>query len=329
MNWLTNYVKPKLRELVGRRNNTPDNLWKKCTGCGQIIFHKELEKNVFVCQHCGCHMRISSKKRLKLLYDDGQFEQVELSVAKVDPLKFRDRKKYTERLKEAQLRTGDPDAILVGVGKMGNIEVVAAAINFSFMGGSMGVAVGDGIIAAARKSIELKAPLVVLTSSGGARMQEGIYSLMQLARTTLAIEEVKEARLPYIVVLCDPTTGGVSASFAMLGDIQIAEPGAIIGFAGQRVIEQTIHEKLPDGFQRSEYLLDHGMVDMVVHRNQLRQALIRVIGLLTTPFSDGSRIAKSADEEVLSQKLEAPLDMLPPDIPAPKLPKKSVRNGDP
>ena len=160
-------------------------------------------------------------------------------------------------------------------------------------------------------------------------MQEGIYSLMQLARTTLAIEEVKEARLPYIVVLCDPTTGGVSASFAMLGDIQIAEPGAIIGFAGQRVIEQTIHEKLPDGFQRSEYLLDHGMVDMVVHRNQLRQALIRVIGLLTTPFSDGSRIAKSADEEVLSQKLEEPLDMLPPDIPAPKLPKKSVRNGDP
>ena len=327
MNWLTNYVKPKLRKLVGGRTGGHDNLWKKCPQCGQMIFHRELEKKLNVCQHCGYHMRISGKERLKFLYDGGEYTPISIKNRNVDPIKFRDRKKYTDRLKEAQLRTGETDAILVAVGKIGGKEVVSAATNFDFMGGSMGVAVGEGIVQAARKAVELSIPLIVFPSSGGARMQEGIFSLMQLVRTTLAVEEVKNAGLPYIVVLCDPTTGGVSASFAMLGDIQIAEPGAIIGFAGKRVIEQTIREKLPEGFQRSEYLLEHGMIDMVVARHNLRDVLMRIVNLLTDPLN-GEVSGKEKKGESTIHDFSSVLYTSPPDVPAPKAMSSSVSKKD-
>jgi acetyl-CoA carboxylase carboxyl transferase subunit beta len=283
VNWLNNFVKPKLRELVGGKKEIPDNLWRQCPRCDQMIFHRDLENNLNVCPHCGHHMRLNADQRLKMLFDDGAYQAIELGETVVDPLKFRDRKKYSERLKEAQAKSGAKDALVVAHGRMGGMNVVVAAFEFSFMGGSMGIAVGEGLLSAARLAIVQDAPLIVVPSSGGARMQEGILSLMQMARTTLAVEEVKEAGLPYIVVLTDPTTGGVSASFAMLGDIAIAEPGAVIGFAGARVIEQTIREKLPEGFQRAEYLLDHGMVDIVARRHELRDTLIRVIGLLRNP----------------------------------------------
>ena len=280
MNWLKNFVRPKLRQLVGGGKDVPENLWHKCPQCQQMIFHRDLEKNLHVCQHCGHHMRISARRRLEMLFDDGQFQVAEVPASPDDPLKFRDRKKYTDRLKEARDATGTDDAMIAAHGKMGGMNVVIAALDFGFMGGSMGMAVGNAVLTAARLAVVQQAPLVVVPSSGGARMQEGIHSLMQLPRTTIAVEEVHEAHLPYVVVLADPTTGGVSASFAMLGDIAIAEPGAMIGFAGARVIEQTIRETLPEGFQRAEYLLDHGIVDMVVHRFELRDTLIRVLSLL-------------------------------------------------
>ena len=280
MNWLRKIVRPKLRGLVGRPKDVPDDLWRKCPDCGEMIFHRDLERDLRVCQYCGHHMRLDAKTRLGLMFDGGEYQTIELKKVALDPLKFRDRRKYTERLRAAQNKTGSGDALTVAHGRMGGGGVVAAVLDFTFLGGSMGTAVGEGIIAAARLAVVQETPLIMVTSSGGARMQEGILSLMQLPRTTIAVDEVREAGLPYIVVLADPTTGGVSASFAMLGDIAIAEPGAIIGFAGARVIEQTIREKLPEGFQRSEYLYDHGMVDMVVHRQELRSTLIRVIGLL-------------------------------------------------
>ncbi len=289
MSWIANFVRPKLREWVGRKE-VPDNLWHKCPNCGQMIFHRDLAKNLRVCQHCDHHMRLGAKERLDMLFDDSTYEKVELQAPLTDPLKFRDLKRYTDRLKEAQTKTKAKDAILVAHGKVGGIQTVMAAFDFSFMGGSMGLAVGEGVLTAARLAVMQQAPLVVLTSSGGARMQEGIHSLMQLARTTIAVEEVREAGLPYIVVLCDPTTGGVSASFAMLGDIHIAEPGAVIGFAGQRVIEQTIRETLPEGFQRAEYLFEHGMVDMVVSRRDLRDRLAQVINLLMAPGKAGELV---------------------------------------
>ena len=288
MNWLKNIVRPKLKQLVGAQKEIPDNLWNKCPSCEEMIFHRDLEKNLRVCSHCGYHLRIGSAERLRMLFDNGEFQSIDLPEASADPLKFRDRRKYTDRLKEAQTKTGLKDALTVAYGTMGGLNVVIAALDFSFMGGSMGVGVGEGLVRAARLAVVQNASLIVVPSSGGARMQEGILSLMQMARTTIAVEEVKEAGLPYIVVLTDPTTGGVSASFAMLGDIAVAETGAVIGFAGARVIEQTIREKLPDGFQRAEYLLDHGMIDMVVRRQDLRDTLIRVIGLLinTSPKGD-------------------------------------------
>jgi len=288
MNWLKNIVRPKLKELVGGQREIPENLWHKCPGCEEMIFHRDLEKNFRVCSHCGYHLRLGSDERLKMLFDNGEFQLIDLPEASADPLKFRDRRKYTERLKEAQTKTGLKEALTVAYGRMGGLNVVIAALDFSFMGGSMGSGVGEGFITAARLAVVQNASLIVVPSSGGARMQEGILSLMQMARTTIAVEEVKEAGLPYIVVLTDPTTGGVSASFAMLGDVALAETGAVIGFAGARVIEQTIREKLPDGFQRAEYLLEHGMIDMVVRRHNLRNTLIRVIGLLinTAPKGD-------------------------------------------
>jgi acetyl-CoA carboxylase carboxyl transferase subunit beta len=279
MNWLTNYVRPKLQALV-RPKDVPDNLWQKCPACGHMIFHRDLEKALNVCQHCGHHMRLPVKKRLEMLFDDGKYTRIELPKAAEDPLKFKDQKRYTDRLKDTRAKTGEQDAIIVGHGKMGGQGVVIAAFNFDFQGGSMGIAVGEGIVAAAELAVLQDAPLIVIPASGGARMQEGILSLMQMVRTTVAVDKVKEKRLPYIVLLTDPTTGGVSASFAMLGDIAIAEPGCVIGFAGARVIESTIREKLPEGFQKAEYLLDHGMIDMVVPRKDLRATVVRTLSLL-------------------------------------------------
>ncbi len=283
MNWLRDFVRPKLKSLVGGGREIPDNLWHKCPSCSQMIFHRDLEKGLHVCQHCGHHMRISAEARMTMLFDEGAFETIEWDPQVQDPLKFRDRETYAARLKSARAKTGDQDAILAGVGRVNGQRAVIAALNFDFMGGSMGAAVGAGMLAAARKAVDERAAFVVVPSSGGARMQEGILSLMQMARTTIAVDEVKEAGLPYIVILTDPTTGGVSASYAMLGDVHIAEPGAVIGFAGQRVIEQTIRETLPEGFQRAEYLLEHGMVDMVVPRAELKETLSRVIDLLLNP----------------------------------------------
>lgn len=289
MNWLTNYVKPKLRDLVRPAvKDVPENLWHKCTKCGQMIFHRDLEKNHHVCQHCGHHMRLSVTKRLEMLFDNGDYTRAELPEVPQDPLKFTDRRKYKDRIRESQNKTKENDALIVAHGKMGGQNVVVAAFNFAYMGGSMGTAVGEGLVAASKLAIVQDAALIVVPASGGARMQEGILSLMQMARTTIGVERVKEAGLPYIVLLTDPTTGGVSASFAMLGDVAIAESGAVIGFAGRRVIEQTIREQLPDDFQTAEYLLDHGMVDMVVRRNEVRPTLIRILSLLrhTKPAAD-------------------------------------------
>ena len=297
MNWLKNIVRPKLKQLVGGQKEIPDNLWNKCPSCEEMIFHRDLEKNHRVCPHCGFHLRLSSAERLRMLFDDGEFQSIDLPEASADPLKFRDRRKYIDRLKEAQANTGLKDALTVAYGRMGGLNVVVAALDFSFMGGSMGVGVGEGLVTAARLAVVQNAPLIVVPSSGGARMQEGILSLMQMARTTIAVEEVKEAGLPYVVVLTDPTTGGVSASFAMLGDVALAETGAVIGFAGARVIEQTIREKLPEGFQRAEYLLDHGMIDMVVRRQDLRNTLIRVIGLLINKTPTGDVLALETPAE--------------------------------
>jgi len=298
MNWLTNFVRPSLKEklkgLVAQKE-VPDNLWHKCPGCGHMIFHRDMEKALNVCQHCGHHMRLPIKKRLGMLFDGGHYQRIELPKVVDDPLKFKDQKRYADRLRDARSKTGEHDAIVVAHGRMGGLNVVIACFNFDFQGGSMGIAVGEGLVAAAELAVLQDAPLIVVPASGGARMQEGILSLMQMARTTVAVDKVKEKRLPYIVLLTDPTTGGVSASFAMLGDIAIAEPGAVIGFAGARVIESTIREKLPEGFQKAEYLLEHGMIDMVVPRRDLRATVIRVLSLLRNRAPAGDLVALPID----------------------------------
>jgi acetyl-CoA carboxylase carboxyl transferase subunit beta len=281
MNWLTNYVRPKIRTLLGRKD-VPENLWHKCPSCEQMIFHLELEKNLRVCTQCGHHMRLPARERLAMLMDEG-YATIELPAVPADPLHFRDQKRYADRLKAARAETELDDAIIVAHGTIGAYRAVVAVFAFDFMAGSMGTAVGEALVAAAKLAVLQEAALVVITASGGARMQEGALSLMQMPRTTIAVQMVKEAGLPYLVVLTDPTTGGVTASFAMLGDIHVAEPGAMIGFAGARVIEQTVREKLPEGFQRAEYLHAHGMVDIVVKRAELRETLGRVIGLLREP----------------------------------------------
>ncbi len=279
MSWLTNFVLPKIRAVVAKRE-VPDNLWHKCPNCGQMLFHRELEANLHVCAKCGHHLRLSPQHRLALLFDEGRFTAIEPPRSITDPLKFRDRKRYADRLKEAQAKAGGRDACLVAFGTIGGVAAVVAAFDFDFMGGSMGIAVGEALVAAAKLAVLQQAALITVPASGGARMQEGILSLMQMPRTILAVEMVRDAGLPYIVLLTDPTTGGVSASFAMLGDVTLAEPGAVIGFAGARVIEETIREKLPEGFQRSEYLLEHGMIDIVVPRAELKSTLARVVDLL-------------------------------------------------
>lgn len=279
MNWLRDFVKPKIRALVSKKN-VPDDLWTKCSNCEQMIFHRELASNLQVCPHCSYHMRMNAVSRLHMLFDGAEYRIIEFPTGLSDPLKFKDTKKYTDRLKENRAKTNNQDAIIVAHGKMGGIGVVMAAFDFDFMGGSMSIATGEALLSAARLAILQQAPLIVIPASGGARMQEGILSLMQMARTVAAVQEVKEAGLPYIVLLADPTYGGVSASFAMLGDIAISEPGAMIGFAGRRVIQETIREKLPNDFQKAEYLLDHGMIDMVVTRRELRPMMIKILSLL-------------------------------------------------
>lgn len=278
MNWLSDFVRPKLKKITTKE--IADNLWVKCPECGQMLFNKELEKNNFVCPACDHHLRMPLDKRFDLLFDKGEYKLVTLPRLQEDPLNFKDSKKYTDRLKNYRKITGNNDAIKVAQGEIGGITCVIAAIDFSFMGGSMGTAVGEGIVKAGEIAARGNYPLITIAASGGARMQEGILSLMQMARTSAAVNMVKEKGLPFISILTDPTTGGVSASFAMLGDIHIAERGCVIGFAGARVIEQTIREKLPEGFQRAEYLKEHGMVDIVVRRQELKDELVKVLSIL-------------------------------------------------
>ncbi len=279
MNWITNYVRPTINSLFSRRE-VPENLWTKCDNCGTMLFHRELAENQNVCTNCDHHMPIGARDRLATLFDGGVFVEVEVPEPIADPLQFKDQKKYGDRMKDARKKTGEKDAMLVAEGEMGRTPVVVAVQDFSFMGGSMSMYVGNAIIAAAERAIEMKRPLILFSAAGGARMQEGILGLMQMPRTTIAVQMLKDAGLPYIVVLTHPTTGGVTASYAMLGDVQIAEPNALIGFAGARVIEQTIGEKLPEGFQRAEYLLDHGMLDRVTKRTELKEELVTIVRML-------------------------------------------------
>ncbi len=307
MNWLSNLIPPRIRSFVSEQKEVPDNLWQKCGSCEAMLFHRDLAANHNVCYHCGHHLRFSVKDRLEMMFDDGKYETLELPKVEMDPLKFKDRKKYTDRIKDAQSKTGLKEAITVARGKMGGLPIVVAAFNFRYMGGSMSAVVGEAIVMAAEQAVKDKAAFIAIPASGGARMQEGMISLMQMPRSIIAVEMVKDAKLPYIVILTDPTTGGVSASFAMVGDIHIAEPGAMIGFAGRRVIEETVRETLPDDFQTAEYLLEHGMVDMVVPRKEMKDTLVNVISILTqqdsvpptggkknTDHGDGAEMASSS-----------------------------------
>ena len=301
MNWITNFVRPKINSMLGRRE-MPENLWIKDPESGEMVFHKDLEENQYVIPSSGHHMKISAKERLRFFFDDGRYEAIDNPKVVTDPLKFRDEKRYVDRLKDAKAKTGLEDAILSGAGKIEGLPVVVTVQDFAFMGGSLGMAAGDAIIRAFEVALEKKRPLILFAASGGARMQEGILSLMQLPRTTVAVDRLKEAGLPYIVVLTNPTTGGVTASYAMLGDVHIAEPGALIGFAGPRVIEQTIREKLPEGFQRSEYLMEHGMVDMVVSRLELKSTIANLLKILVKAPAE----AKVPDAEILPPVVPVP-----------------------
>ena len=279
MNWISNVVRPKIRGLWTKRES-PDNLWVKCPDSGEMVFHKDLEANQFVFPGSGYHQRVDARTRMRLFFDGETWETLPFRSVPTDPLRFRDERRYSERLKAAKAKTGLEDAIMLGAGEVEGVPLVAAVQDFDFMGGSLGMAAGEAIIAGAEAARDRHQPLVLFAASGGARMQEGILSLMQLPRTTAAVQMVKEAGLPYLVVLTNPTTGGVTASYAMLGDVHLAEPGALIGFAGPRVIEQTIREKLPEGFQRSEYLMEHGMLDIVVHRHKIRETVARLCRLM-------------------------------------------------
>ncbi|MEM9582255.1 MAG: acetyl-CoA carboxylase, carboxyltransferase subunit beta [Pseudomonadota bacterium] len=279
MNWISNYVRPRINSIFSRRE-VPENLWTKCTECGTMLFHRELSENLNVCSNCDHHMVLTPRDRFNTLFDGGIFTEVEVPEPIADPLQFKDQKKYPDRMKDARKKTGEKEAMLVAEGEIGRTPIVAIAQDFSFMGGSMSMFVGNAIIAAAERAIASKRPLILFSAAGGARMQEGILGLMQMPRSTIAVDMLKEAGLPYIVVLTHPTTGGVTASYAMLGDVHIAEPNALICFAGPRVIEQTIREKLPEGFQRAEYLLDHGMLDRVTHRKDLKEELVTITRML-------------------------------------------------
>lgn len=317
MNWITNYVRPTINSLFSRRE-VPDNLWTKCPECGTMLFHRELKDNLNVCTSCDHHMAITPRDRFANLFDGGIFTEVKVPEPLADPLQFRDQKKYPDRMKAAQKATGEKDAMLVAEGELARTPIIAVAQDFSFMGGSMGMYVGNALLAAAERAVKLKRPLVLFSAAGGARMQEGILSLMQMPRTTVAVQMLKEAGLPYVVVLTHPTTGGVTASYAMLGDVQIAEPNALICFAGPRVIEQTIREKLPEGFQRAEYLLDHGMLDRVTHRRALRDELATVLRMLLKlpPAVRGDLPAPEAAATTSADAAKAapagPADAVPP-----------------
>jgi acetyl-CoA carboxylase carboxyl transferase subunit beta len=280
MNWISNVVRPKIRSFLNRRES-PENLWIKCPETGQLVFYKDVESNQFVIPSSNYHMRMSATARLKSVFDDETWFEIEVPQVAADPLKFRDERRYLDRLKDARTKTGLSDAVKLGLGKLEGTPVVIGVQDFDFMGGSLGMAAGEAVVTGLQTAIERGTPFIMFAASGGARMQEGILSLMQLPRTTVAVQMLREAKKPYIVVLTNPTTGGVTASYAMLGDVHIAEPGALVGFAGPRVIEQTIREKLPEGFQRAEYLRDHGMVDMVVHRHKLRPTLGELCRILT------------------------------------------------
>ena len=279
MNWISNVVPPKIRSIL--RRDTPDNLWVKCPDSGELVFHKDLEANLYVVPGSGYHMKMPLAARLASIFDNGKFDEIATPDVPLDPLKFRDMKRYTDRLKDNRAKTGRQDAVKVVSGKLHALDVTVAVQDFDFLGGSLGMAAGEAIITGMMRAVDRRTPFIIFTASGGARMQEGMFSLMQMPRTTIAVQRLRAARLPYIVVLTNPTTGGVTASYAMLGDVHVAEPGAVIGFAGARVIEQTIRERLPDGFQRAEYLQAHGMVDMVVPRAELRETLARLCALLT------------------------------------------------
>ena len=281
MSWINNVVPPKIRSFLITKKDTPENLWVKCPDSGQLVFHKDLENNLFVVPGSDFHMKMDARTRLATTFDEGRWDEIPVAEVLVDPLRFRDEKRYVDKLKEARTKTGLADAVKLGAGKLDGRDAVIAVQTFDFIGGSLGMAAGEAIVTGAEQALKLRCPFILFAASGGARMQEGVFSLMQLPRTTVAVNRLRRAHLPYIVVLTNPTTGGVTASYAMLGDIHIAEPGALIGFAGPRVIEQTVREKLPEGFQRAEYLQEHGMVDMVVHRRDMRATLARVCGLLT------------------------------------------------
>lgn len=280
MNWIKNFVRPRFPSVFRDHKDTPDNLWDSCKKCGEMIFHRDLELLQQVCPGCDHHMRIGAKERFEQIFDANSFEEIDVPDVPLDPLKFRDQKRYADRLKDARSKTGDKDAVKVALGEISGHKAVIAVQDFSFMGGSLGMAAGEAVVTAGQAALDNDAPLIMVAAAGGARMQEGILSLMQMPRTTVIVQQLRERGLPYIVILTDPTTGGVTASYGMLGDIQIAEPGALIGFAGPRVIQDTIKEKLPEGFQRAEYLLEHGMIDMVVHRHKLNETLGRIIDLL-------------------------------------------------
>ena len=281
MSWINNVVPPRIRSLLITKKDTPENLWVKCPDSGQLVFHKDLENNLFVVPGSDFHMKMDARTRLATTFDEGRWDEIPVNDVLLDPLKFRDEKRYIDKLKEARTKTGLNDAVKLGSGKLDGRDAVVAVQTFDFIGGTLGMAAGEAIVTGAEQALKLRAPFILFAASGGARMQEGMFGLMQMPRTTVAVNRLKRERLPYIVVLTNPTTGGVSASYAMLGDIHIAEPGALIGFAGPRVIEQTVREKLPEGFQRAEYLQAHGMVDMVVHRRDMRATLARLCGLLT------------------------------------------------
>jgi len=280
MNWIKNFVRPKIRSLLGQKRDTPENMWIKDPESGQMVFYRDLEANQFVFPGSGHHHRMPADARMKQVFDGGEWEKITFPTVSVDPLKFRDERKYADRLKEAKAKTETEDSVRAGFGKVDGLDMVVMVQDMSFIGGSLGMAAGEAIIASMRHAVQKKCPCVIFVASGGARMQEGILSLMQMPRTTIAVQELRAAGLPYIVVLTNPTTGGVTASYAMLGDVHLAEPNALIGFAGQRVIEQTIREKLPEGFQRSEYLKDHGMVDLVVHRHEMKATISRIARIL-------------------------------------------------
>ena len=307
MNWIANFVRPKIKSLIGAKSDTPENLWTKCPACGEMIFHRDLEAAQNVCPNCGHHLRVGPKERFTALFDAGVYEEMVPPTVPADPLKFRDERRYADRLKDSRNKTGRQEALVAARGTLDGLPVMVAVQPFDFLGGSLGMGVGEALVLAMQAAVEEKRPFILFVSSGGARMQEGILSLMQMPRVTIGVNMLNEANLPYIVVLTDPTTGGVSASYAMLGDVHIAEPGALIGFTGARVIEQTIREKLPAGFQRAEYLLDHGIVDMVTHRHELRATLSSIVHMLMKKPRPRSRaLAAPAVIEATPVKKAAP-----------------------